>query len=101
MQKVAKMGTMFQKLMQYMQLALTFAQAVDPRAAESIAQDIVKTMGGGGVAMGGASAQMFQSDNIKGMGKNEPTHVQNARSKANSASQPDGGKVTAKKEDKK
>ena len=100
MQKVAQMGTMFQKLIQYMQLAMSFAQAVDPKAAERIAQDIMQTMGGGGVAMGGASAQMFQSDNIKGMGKKEPTHVQNARSKANNASQPDGGKVTAKKEDK-
>ena len=101
MQKVAQMGTMFQKLIQYMQLAMTFAQAVDPKTAERIAQDIMQTMGGGGGAMGGASAQMFQSDNIKGLGKNEPTHVQNARSKANNASQPDGGKVTAKKEDKK
>ena len=101
MQKVAQNGTMFQKLQQYMQLALTFAQEVDPKTAERIAQDIMQTMGGGGGAMGGASAQMFQSDNIKGLGKNEPTHVQNARSKANNASQPDGGKVTAKKEDKK
>ena len=100
MQKVAQMGTMFQKLIQYMQLAMTFAQAVDPETAERIAQDIMQTMGGGGGAMGGASAQMFQSDNIKGLGKKEPTHVQNARSKANNASQPDGGKVTAKKEDK-
>ena len=101
MQKVAQMGTMFQKLQQYMQLALNLAQMVDPAMAEQISMDVIKTMGGGGGAMGGASAQMFQSDNIKGLGKKEPTHVQNARSKANNASQPDGGNVTAKKEDKK
>ena len=101
MQKVAQMGTMFQKLQQYMQLALSLAQMVDPAMAEQISMDVIKTMGGGGGAMGGASAQMFQSDNIKGLGKKEPTHVQNARSKANNASQPDGGNVTAKKEDKK
>ena len=98
MQKVARNGTMYEKLQQYMQLALTLAQAVDPAAAEMIAQDIMRTMGGagGGAAMGGGAAQMFQSDNIAGIGKKEPTHVANARSRAGNASQPEGGKVTAK-----
>ena len=103
MQKVAKNGTMFQKLQQYMQLALSFAQVMDPAMAEMIAQDIMRTMGGGGgpMAGGGASPKMFQSDNIAGIGKKEPTMVANARSRSSNASQPDGGKVTAKKEDKK
>ena len=101
MQKVAKNGTMFQKLQQYMQLALTLAQVVDPAMAQTIAQDIVQTMGGGAAPGAGGSAQMFQMDNIKGMGKAEPTMVQNARSRSNASTQPDGGKVTAKKEDKK
>ena len=101
MQKVAKNGTMFQKLQQYMQLALTLAQVVDPAMAQTIAQDIVQTMGGGAAPGAGGSAQMFQMDNIKGMGKGEPTMVQNARSRSNASTQPDGGKVTAKKEDKK
>jgi len=100
MQKVAKMGTMYQKLLQYMQLALTLAQAVDPMAAEQIGQDIMQTMGGGAAPVGGGKAQMFQSDNIKGLGKNESTRVANARSRSNEASQPNGGKVIAK-EDKK
>ena len=95
MQKVAQMGTMYQKLMQYMQLALTLAQAADPGAAEMIAQDIMQTMGGG-VAPAGGNAQMFQSDHIAGIGKKEPGIVANARSRSNEASQPDGGKVTAK-----
>ena len=97
MQKVAQMGTMYQKLMQYMQVALTLAQAVDPATAEMISQDIMQTMGGGGAApMGGGNAQMFQSDHIAGIGKKEPGIVANARSRSNEASQPDGGKVTAK-----
>lgn len=95
MQKVAQMGTMYQKLMQYMQLALTLAEAVDPAAADMIAQDIMQTMGGA-APMGGGNAQMFQSDNIKGIGKKESTRVENARSRSNEASQPDGGKVIAK-----
>ena len=96
MQKVAQMGTMYQKLMQYMQLALTLAQAVDPMVAEQISMDIMQTVGGGAAPMGGGNAQMFQSDNIAGIGKKEPGIVANARSRSNSASQPDGGKVTSK-----
>ena len=96
MQKVAQMGTMYQKLLQYMQLALTLAQAVDPGAAEQISMDIMQTMGGGAAPMGGGNAQMFQSDHIAGIGKKEPGIVANARSRSNAASQPDGGKVTAK-----
>ena len=99
MQKVAQMGTMYQKLMQYMQIALTLAQAVDPSTAEMISQDIMQTMGGA-APMGGGNAQMFQSDHIAGLGKKEPGIVANARSRSNEASQPDGGKVTAKEEKK-
>ena len=101
MQKVAQNGTMFQKLLQYMQLALTLAQVAEPAAAEMIAQDIMTTMGGAAGPMGGGSAKMFQSDNIAGLGKKEPTHVANARSRSSEASQLDGGKVIASKEGKK
>ena len=100
MQKVAKNGTMYQKLMQYMQIALTLAQVADPASAEMIAQDIMQTMGGGAGPMGGGNAQMFQSDHVAGLGKKEPGIVANARSRSNEAAQPDGGKVTAKKEGK-
>ena len=95
MQKVAQNGTMFQKLLQYMQLALQFAQVVDPTMAEQIGMDIMNTMGGG-AATGGGNAQMYQGDHIAGIGKKEPGIVENARSRSNEASQPDGGKVTAK-----
>ena len=99
MQKVAKNGTMYQKLLQYMQLALTLAQVADPAAAEMIAQDIMQTMGGA-APMGGGKPQMFQSDHVAGLGKKEPGIVANARSRSNEAAQPDAGKVTAKEEKK-
>ena len=95
MQKVAQMGTMYQKLLQYMQIALTLAQAADPMAAEQIGADIIQIMGGA-APMGGGNAQMFQSDHIAGIGKKEPGNVSNARSRSNEAAQPDGGKVTAR-----
>ena len=95
MQKVSQMGTMYQKLMQYMQLSLTLAQAVDPNAAEQIGADIIQTMGGK-APMGGGNAQMTQSDNIAGIQPKEHGIVANARSRSQQASQPDGGNVTEK-----
>ena len=101
MQKVSQNGTMYQKLLQYMQLALAMARATDPDAADMIAQDVMQTMGGGAAPMGGGKSQMFQSDNVAGLDKKEHGIVANARSRSNEASQPDGGKVVAEKEDKK
>ena len=94
MQKVSQNGTMFQKLLQYMQLALTFAQTTDPMAAETIAQDILMTTGGAGVPASGGSGKLVQSDNIAGLGRNEPGNVRNAKARSSEASQPDGGRVT-------
>lgn len=94
MQKVSQYGTMFQKLLQYMQLALTFAQTTDPMAAETIAQDILMTTGGAGVPASGGSGKLVQSDNIAGLGRNEPGIVRNAKARSREASQPDGGRVT-------
>lgn len=94
MQKVSQNGTMFQKLLQYMQLALTFAQTTDPMAAETIAQDILMTTGGAGVPASGGSGKLVQSDNIAGLGRNEPGIVRNAKARSSEASQPDGGRVT-------
>lgn len=101
MQKVSQNGTMFQKLQQYMQLAYVFAQAAYPEAAEKIRMDMAQTMGGGAAPMGSGDVQMFQSDNVAGMQKKEHGIVENARSRSNEASQPEGGKVIATKEEKK
>ena len=101
MQKIAQNGTMFQKLLQYMQLAMGYAKTADPAAAEMIAQDIIQTMGGaGGPAVGGAAPQMFQSDHMAGIGKKEPANVENARSKSSGASQPGGEGAVRKEKDK-
>ena len=101
LQKVAQMGTMYQKLMQYMQIALKLAQAADPEAADMIGQDIMQTMGGGAPApAAGGNIRMVQGDNISGIDKKEHGIVENARSRSNAASQPDGGNVVAKEEKK-
>lgn len=90
MQKVSQNGTMYQKLLQYMQLALVMAQKVDPMAAENIAQDILMTTGGSGIpASSGGAAQLTQSNNIASNGANETAGVKNARERSNQASQPD------------
>lgn len=93
MQKIAQNGTMFQKLIQYMQLSLALAAKAAPEMVQGLSQDIMQTMGVSGT-MGGGSSQLFQSDNIAGIGKNEPAIVENARARAGEASQPDGGRVT-------
>ena len=97
MQKVAQNGTLMQKLMQYMQIALMFAQTADPMLAQQIMNDMAMVTGGavGGPMMGGATPQLPQSDNIAGIGRKEPTIVANARNRASEASQPQGGKVTS------
>ena len=90
MQKISQLGTMYDKLMQYMQLSLMLAQAV-PSAqqyVEQIAMDM-QNMGGGAMPqMGGAAPQMMQSDNIAGIPQKEHGIVTNARAKAQQASQP-------------
>lgn len=98
MQKVAQNGTMFQKLLQYMQLALTFAQQLDPMSAEVIAQDILKTTGGGGVPASGGG--LTQSRAMAGDRGGANTKMNNARATAAEASQPGGGRVTRKAGDK-
>ena len=89
MQKISRMGTMQQKLLQYMQLALNLAAATNPMLAEQIAQDVIQTNGGSAAPMGGGiSPQILQSDNIGGVQKKEHSVVANARQQSNDAAQP-------------
>lgn len=85
MQKVSQNGTMYQKLLQYMQLALVMARKVDPMAAEQIAQDILMTTGGAGIPASGGATQFAQGSN----GTGENAVVKNARARSNQAAQPD------------
>jgi hypothetical protein len=96
MQKVSQNGTMFQKLLQYMQLALTFAQQYDPMSAEAIAQDIFMTTGGGGVPASGGGSRLAQSRAMAGDRGGAETKMNNARAVSAEASQPSGGRVTGK-----
>jgi len=96
MQKVAQNGTMFQKLLQYMQLALSFAQRFDPMSAEAIAQDILVTTGGAGVSASGG-ATLAQSRAMAGGDRGGANaKMANARATSAEAAQPSGGRVTRK-----
>jgi hypothetical protein len=91
MQKVAQNGTMFDKLMQYMQLSLMLSQVAAPEYTEQIAMDM-QNMGGAVPQMGGGVApKMMESDNIAGIPQKEHGIVKNAREKSQNASQPGGG----------
>ena len=100
MQKVSQNGTMFDKLMQYMQLSLMLAQAAAPQYVEQIAMDMQNMgMGVPTPQMGGQPPQMMQSDNINGIPMKEHGIVRNAREKSQNASQPNSSAPV--KEDKK
>jgi hypothetical protein len=88
MQKVSQLGTMYDKLMQYMQLSLMLAQAAAPQYVQQIAMDM-QNMGMAAPQMGGGTApQMMESDNIAGIPQKEHGVVRNAREKSQKASQP-------------
>ena len=86
MQKVAKLGTEHDMLMQYMQLALMLAQKAAPQYAGQIAMDMQRM--GVGIAPSGGNIQMPGSEAFAGK---EPANVERARVKATNASQPNGG----------
>lgn len=67
MQKVSRNGMMQQKLMQYMQLALALAQRYEPAAAETIAQDVSVTMGGGTPAGAAEAPSLSGSETESGI----------------------------------
>ena len=98
MQKVAQNGTMFDKLMQYMQLSMMLAQMAAPQYVNQIAMDMQNMGGQVSVPMGGGVApKMMESDNIAGIPKQEHGIVRNARAKSQNASQPGGGDVVKEK----
>jgi hypothetical protein len=96
MQKVAQNGTMFEKLVQYMQMAYMLAQVAAPEYVPQIEQDMAMTMGVQ-PQMGGGAPKMMESDNIAGIPKKEHGIVSNARERSQNASQPDSGAVVKEK----
>ena len=97
MQKIAQMGTLHQKLLQYMQIALGFAVRFDPVMAQGIAKELA-AMGGSAMPMGGAAPHIAAVDNIGGVPKKEHSIVSKARQQSNDAAQPDAdGAVNTKR----
>ena len=89
MQQISKNGLLWQKLQQYMQLAMSMSQKAQPAMTDMIANDILHTLGRGAlVAVGGVSNQIYQGDNIAGVGSKEDTRTGNARARASAAAQP-------------
>ena len=100
MQKISQMGTMHQKLLQYMQLALQLAAASNPMLAQQIAQDVIATNGGAApvMGMGGVAPHLTQTDNISGTPEKEHAVVTKARQQSNDAAQPNSdGAVNTKR----
>lgn len=98
MQQISRNGTLYQKLVQYAQMALLLCRQYRPDMAEGLAQDIIQITGQPLSALD-ASGELEQTDNIAGVGKDEAAIVTNARERSADAAVPDGGKVTGKAKD--
>lgn len=92
-QKVAAQGTMFQKLTQYMQLALTLAAKAAPEMVEGLSSDIMQTIGAAPSAgLSDAAVRLPQSGELTG--RSESANTRAARARSQSAPIPGGGAVT-------
>lgn len=97
LQKVARNGTLLKKLAQYMQISLAYAQSFgDIMAYQQIAADMSMTLGQSPAAMAGGIS-LPENDHIRGGGTGENTMVANARERASTAAQPDGGRVISER----
>lgn len=85
MNKISQNGAMFQKLAQYMQLALQLAAVAAPDMVPGLAQDIQQTVG---VAPAASMPVKLEEPGA------EPTRMTNARARAAMAAAPEGGAVT-------
>ena len=81
-QKIQGMGTMYQQLIQFQQLALTLAMKYEPQMAQQLAANITGQPMPQKIS---GDVQMPAED-----GTGEVTRVQNARAQARQASQPGG-----------
>lgn len=103
MQQVAQNGTMQQKLLQYQQLTLALAQQYQPDLVPGLAIDITgdPSISASAAPSGQtASTGIREQDSISGGQKDEIAQVSNARQKSQEASQPDQGRVIAKRDKK-
>jgi hypothetical protein len=85
-QKVARSGSLYRKLLQYMTLALGLARNRDPALAEMISGDLTALRG----RAPGSAGKGIRADALPGREKQEPGHVARARQQAADAVQPRG-----------
>lgn len=90
MQKISQNGTMFQKLQQYMQLALQLAMRAAPDMVQGLSQDIMQTMGAIQQQGGGGVVQTPAAMNP------ESSVTQNARARSAASTSPGAGAVTGR-----
>ena len=81
-QKVQQQGSMYQKLMQYMQLALQLAAKAAPEMVQGLSQDIMQTMGVHPSAMAAAAPVSMPTGEAEGK---EHPFVERARAQAKAA----------------
>ena len=91
MNKISRNGTIYQIMVQYMQMALQLAQKYEPNMVPGLSQDIMTVMGGGMPSLNSGAAKSFAADNNVGGNEKEPANVKNSRKQSNDASQPEGG----------
>jgi len=99
LQKIAQNGTMFQRLIQYMQLSLQLAQIAAPEMVEGLSQDIMNTMGVAPMMSNGSASGISEGNNLTGgIDGGEHSFVEKARAKSLNSTQPKGGEVVKEKE---
>lgn len=101
-QKVEQMGTMYQKLAQYAQMALMLAAQYRPDLVPGLSQDVMAITGSvQPQASAAADPQIMAGDAPKGgMETKEHPFVERARAQSQNSAQPDGGAVTGEARDR-
>lgn len=93
MQKISQFGTMYQKLLQWQQMALMLAAQYRPDMVQGLSQSIT-----GGMAMPTGAGDISSYERIaKGANPAEDKRMQTSRERAQQAGQPDGGRVIAQR----
>ncbi len=87
MQKIAAQGTMAQQMAYWQQMALSLAQKYEPNVAKGLAASVTGQPVSGGEMMSEEDREKISLDNDP---NKESKQVQNARERANTASQPGG-----------
>ena len=88
MQKISQNGTLQQKLMQYMQLALAMAQKYEPQMVQGLSNDIMQTMGGQPVAGMAAAGNVDQTEALGGNEVSESSTTKKARQRVAESTDP-------------